>query len=266
MIKFPADQGLLQLGELGLAFLLSALLGLERELRNKSAGLRTNTLVGVGAALFMLVSKYGFNDVIEPWRVTLDPSRVAAQVASGIGFIGGGLIFVRRDAVCGLTTAAVVWMSAAVGLACGAGLPVLAIAVTVGHFLVVYGFTALNRRLPDSQLVDMPLRLTLLDGGDTLRRVLETCTAREFSIMEVNAERSVPRCRYPGHDHLHADGMERAPSRRTVSVALLLRGRGRADELTTVLDEIPGVVAVSIGHVEETAENVQRPKIRLYGG
>jgi putative Mg2+ transporter-C (MgtC) family protein len=264
MIKFPTDQGLLQLGELGLAFLLSALLGLERELRNKSAGLRTNTLVGVGAALFMLVSKYGFTDVIEPWRVTLDPSRVAAQVASGIGFIGGGLIFVRRDAVCGLTTAAVVWMSAAVGLACGAGLPVLAIAVTVGHFLVVYGFTALNRRLPDSQLVDMPLRLTYLDGGDTLRQALETCTARDFTILEVNVERSVPPCRYPGHDQLDPDGMERALSGRTVSVVLLLRGGGKVGELIAVLDEISGIVAVNIGYVEETTEKVQRPKVRLY--
>jgi putative Mg2+ transporter-C (MgtC) family protein len=83
-------QGWLQLEELALAFILSALVGLEREIRQKAAGLRTYTLVGVSAALFMLISKYGFMDVLESGRVAVDPSRVAAQVVSGIGFIGGG--------------------------------------------------------------------------------------------------------------------------------------------------------------------------------
>jgi hypothetical protein len=80
-------QGWLQIGELGLALLLSACIGLEREIRQKNAGLRTHTLVGLGAALFMLVSKYGFSDVIETGRIILDPSRMAAQIVSGIGFI-----------------------------------------------------------------------------------------------------------------------------------------------------------------------------------
>jgi putative Mg2+ transporter-C (MgtC) family protein len=95
---------------LGLAFGLSSLIGLEREWRQKSAGLRTHTLVGTGAALLVVVSKYGFSDVLGP-HVILDPSRVAAGIVSGIGFIGGGLIFVRGDAVRGLTTAAIVWRS-----------------------------------------------------------------------------------------------------------------------------------------------------------
>jgi putative Mg2+ transporter-C (MgtC) family protein len=92
----PIGQSWLQLSELALAFVLSALIGLEREIRQKSAGLRTYTLVGVSSALIMLVSKYGFTDVLENGRVVLDPSRVAAQIVSGIGFIGGGVIFVRR--------------------------------------------------------------------------------------------------------------------------------------------------------------------------
>src|SRR5580658_7387261 len=94
-----SGEGWRQAGELGLALLLSAAIGLEREMRQKSAGLRTHTLVGVGAALFMLISKYGFTDVLETGRVILDPSRVAAQIVTGIGFIGGGLIFVRRESV-----------------------------------------------------------------------------------------------------------------------------------------------------------------------
>jgi len=97
----PAGQGWLQVKELALAFVLSALIGLEREIRNKNAGLRTYTLVGFAAALIMLVSKYGFTNVVAADRIVLDPSRVAAQVVSGIGFIGGGLIFVRRDNVRG---------------------------------------------------------------------------------------------------------------------------------------------------------------------
>jgi putative Mg2+ transporter-C (MgtC) family protein len=93
----PMGQGWYQLAELGLAFVLSASIGLEREVRQKSAGLRTYTLVGFSSALIMLVSKYGFTNILDSGRVVLDPSRIAAQIVSGIGFIGGGLIFVRKD-------------------------------------------------------------------------------------------------------------------------------------------------------------------------
>jgi putative Mg2+ transporter-C (MgtC) family protein len=96
-----SGQGSAQLADLLLAFGLSSLIGAEREFRQRSAGLRIYTLVGFGAALFMLISKYGFGDILEPRTVVLDPSRIAAQIATGIGFIGGGLIFVPRDAVRG---------------------------------------------------------------------------------------------------------------------------------------------------------------------
>src|SRR5450759_3096166 len=99
-------QGVKQFMALGTAFVLSAPVGLEREIRQKSAGLRTYTIVGTTAALFLLISKYGFTNVLADGRVVLDPSRVAAQIVSGIGFIGAGLIFVRGDRVKGLTTAA----------------------------------------------------------------------------------------------------------------------------------------------------------------
>jgi putative Mg2+ transporter-C (MgtC) family protein len=94
-ISEPAGQGVRQFAQLGLAFLLSAAIGLEREMRHKSAGLRTYAVVGTAAALFLLISKYGFTDVLANDRVVLDPSRVAAQIVTGIGFIGEGLIFVR---------------------------------------------------------------------------------------------------------------------------------------------------------------------------
>src|SRR6202142_875906 len=156
----PIGQSWLQLSELALAFVLSALIGLEREYRQKAAGLRTYTLVGMSSALILLVSKYGFTNVLEPNRIVLDPSRIAAQIVSGIGFIGGGVIFVRKDLVRGLTTAATIWLTAAVGMACGAGLPILAIAVTVAHFVVIAGFPAIERRLPKSRWAPTSLQIS----------------------------------------------------------------------------------------------------------
>ena len=146
---FHSDgQGLKQLVELGAAFVLSALVGLEREVRHKSAGLRTYTVVGTSAALFLLISKYGFSDVLANGRVVLDPSRVAAQIVTGIGFIGAGLIFVKNDWVKGVTTAATVWLVTAIGMACGAGLLTLAIAVTLAYFVIALAFPPLIRLLP----------------------------------------------------------------------------------------------------------------------
>jgi putative Mg2+ transporter-C (MgtC) family protein len=99
---------------------LGALIGLERESRNQLAGLRTHALVAAGAAVFTLAGAYGFSDVHRGPNV--DPMRVAAQIASGIGFIGAGTIIRERGAVRGVTTAAALWVSASVGLAAGAGL------------------------------------------------------------------------------------------------------------------------------------------------
>src|SRR5580693_7886099 len=141
-------QGIKQIVELGTAFLLSAAIGLEREIRHKSAGLRTYTVVGTAAALFLLISKYGFTNVLIADRIVLDPSRVAAQIVTGIGFIGAGLIFVRGDRVAGLTTAATVWLVTGIGMACGAGLPLLAVAVTGAYFVVALFFPLLIRLLP----------------------------------------------------------------------------------------------------------------------
>ncbi|MGB6728038.1 MAG: MgtC/SapB family protein [Terracidiphilus sp.] len=159
-ISEPTGQGLSQLAELGIAFLLSAVIGLEREIRHKSAGLRTYTVVGIAAALFLLISKYGFTNVLVTDRIVLDPSRVAAQIVTGIGFIGAGLIFVRGDRVAGLTTAATVWLVTGIGMACGAGLPLLAVAATIAYFIVALVFPLLLRLLPGT---DIPAE----QSGDT---------------------------------------------------------------------------------------------------
>jgi putative Mg2+ transporter-C (MgtC) family protein len=151
-ISEPTGQSLSQFSELGIAFLLSAVIGMEREIRHKSAGLRTYTVVGTAAALFLLISKYGFTDVLVTDRIVLDPSRVAAQIVTGIGLIGAGLIFVRGDRVAGLTTAATVWLVTGIGMACGAGLPLLAVAATVAYFIVALVFPVLLRVLSGTHI------------------------------------------------------------------------------------------------------------------
>jgi putative Mg2+ transporter-C (MgtC) family protein len=113
------------LGRLALAAALGAAIGTERELREREAGLRTHLLVAVGAALFTIVSAFGFHDVLSTGDprvlVRLDPSRIAAQIVSGIGFLGAGAIIRQGLSVRGLTTAATLWVSAAIGMAAGAG-------------------------------------------------------------------------------------------------------------------------------------------------
>ena len=137
MFGGPNANGWEQVLLLFIAVVLGAGVGIEREVRQKSAGVRTHSLISLGAALFVLVSKFGFGDVLGA-HVALDPSRVAAQIATGVGFIGGGLIFVNHDTVKGLTTAASVWVTAAVGAACGAALVVPATAA-VALYLAING-------------------------------------------------------------------------------------------------------------------------------
>ena len=117
-------------GRLAFSALLGRVIGYERERLAWVAGLRTHMLVCVGSTLIMIVSAYGFSEVLSE-RVTLDPSRMAAQVVSGIGFLGAGAILARGEIVRGLTTAASVWSVAGIGLAVGGGLYTPAVAATV---------------------------------------------------------------------------------------------------------------------------------------
>ena len=119
------------LGRLVFAALLGSAIGFERERMNWAAGLRTHMLVCVGSSLIMLVSAFGFADVLGEKNVVLDPSRIAAQVVSGIGFLGAGSILLRGEIVRGLTTAASLWSVAGVGLAVGGGMYTAAIGATI---------------------------------------------------------------------------------------------------------------------------------------
>lgn len=245
-----SGQGGLQIAELGLAFVLSALIGVEREIRQKSAGLRTHTLVGVSAALFMLISKYGFNDILSYGRVVLDPSRVAAQVVSGIGFIGGGVIFMRRDVVRGLTTAASVWFTAAVGMTCGAGLAMLALATMLGYFIIMLGFPLLARRLPKSKKLPTELHVSYQGGRGLLRLILIRCTDLRFSIDRVGLEQGSS-----GGLEATNQGTEEGeipPLKGDVALTLLVRGKRPISHLVAALSDIDGVHQV--GRIDRGTE------------
>lgn len=258
-------QGWLQVGELGLAFLLSAAVGMERQLRGKSAGLRTQTIVGTSAALIMLVSKYGFADVLSTGTVELDPSRVAAQIVTGIGFLGAGLILTRRGAVHGLTTAASVWETAAIGMAAAAGLWLLALVVTALHFIAVFGFTALAKHLPGGRDTAAQLQVLYLDGHGVLRSILAAVTEQKWQLYGI-----VPQ---PGrtqtdddairrdevlHDAKRAREMrdhksEKSPAAEDdlISVALDVRGSSDIRHLIAAVTQVEGVHGVSVMSEEE---------------
>jgi putative Mg2+ transporter-C (MgtC) family protein len=129
-----------------LAAALGSVIGVERERLSWAAGLRTHMLVCVGSALIMIVSAFGFADVLGAQNVVLDPSRMAAQVVSGIGFLGAGSILLRGEIVRGLTTAASLWSVAAIGLAVGGGMYTASIAATVIILIILAGIKPLERR------------------------------------------------------------------------------------------------------------------------
>jgi putative Mg2+ transporter-C (MgtC) family protein len=219
-----AAQGGRHLIELLAAFGLTTLIGLERTIQGKSAGLRTQTIVGTSAALILLISKYGFSDVLTAGTSVLDPSRVAAQTVSGIGFLGAGIIITRRGAVHGLTTAAAVWESAAIGMASGAGLLLLASAVVALHFVSALAFNALERQLTARLRGTVRLHIIYEDGRGVLRQVLRVCGQRNWHLFELDAD---------PHDL----------DRGEVGVTMTLSG-AKIATATQVFTEVEGVVAV----------------------
>lgn len=221
-----AGQGWAQVGELLLAFALASSIGLERQLRGKSAGLRTQAIVGTTAALLLLVSKYGFSDVLVTGQVVLDPSRVAAQIVSGVGFLGAGLILTRRGAVRGLTTAAAVWETAAIGMAAGAGLWLLAIVVTVLHFVITYGFTAISRLMPGTRDTAAQIEVVYANRQGVLRHLLDATTSAGWQVT-----RLIPR------DDSSSDSS---------SIVIDVVGSSDAGRLVEAISALAGVTSVGV--------------------
>ena len=136
-----------------LAALFGTIIGLDREYREKEAGFRTHFLVSLGSALMMIVSQYGFSEILTHDGVSLDPSRIAAQVVSGIGFIGAGTIIFNHQIVRGLTTAASLWATAGIGLTAGAGMSWLALAATILTLVALEGLSLVFRSLGSRRMV-----------------------------------------------------------------------------------------------------------------
>ncbi len=182
MISFPEI-----LLRLGVAIVLGSLVGLEREYHEHSAGMRTIALVTLGCALFTIVSAYGFLELFRSVRgLTLDPTRVASYIVAGIGFLGAGTIFMSREneRIKGLTTAATIWVMAAIGIACGAGMLAGAIVTTalVLVVLVLFRFVEiliLPRRSANRQHIEVETEEVT---GQLLSGIYETCEAMHVAI------------------------------------------------------------------------------------
>jgi len=172
-----------------LAAALGSAIGWERERLQWSAGLRTHMLVAVGSCLMIIVSAYGFTSVLAP-RVILDPSRVAAQVVTGVGFLGAGSIILRNEAVKGLTTAASIWAVAGVGLAAGAGLYSAAFGTTVIILLILAGLKPIEDRYHAAR-TNLELRIQARRGAlslGLLERVLGGRASRVRQLVVRGAE------------------------------------------------------------------------------
>ncbi|MGO1924944.1 MAG: MgtC/SapB family protein [Brachybacterium tyrofermentans] len=226
LVGIITDTTLVETELLVAAFLLCSLIGLERQMRQKAAGFRTHVLVGMGSCAFTLVSVFGFSSVLGE-DVVLDPSRIAAQIVSGIGFLGAGVIFKGRSVVRGLTTAATIWVAAAVGMACGAGMLSLAILLTALHLLTLFVVAPLVRRLPspDSR---RQVRITYADGAGVLRDVLQVATSMGFSSSIEHSRRAAEE------------------GRRLVIMRVHFHGRLPVRELIPQLVELEGVQQVTL--------------------
>ena len=187
---------------LTVAGMLGTLIGLEREYRAKEAGMRTHFLVALGSALIMIVSQYGFGDK------SADASRVAAQIVSGIGFIGAGTIMMHKQFVRGLTTAAGLWVAAGIGMAIGGGLYIIGIVCTV---LTLIGLEVFQHIFQRFQTRNMVLTFTTRHHSDLVKI---TGVLNENGCKVVNC--SVTRCEDSKHDKIR--------------VKMLLLAHNRSDE------------------------------------
>lgn len=158
---------------------LGAAIGLEREYRAKEAGYRTHFLVSLGSALLMIISQYAFYDVLAVGTVRLDPSRVAAQVVTGIGFIGAGTIIFQKQIVRGLTTAAGIWTVAGIGMAIGAGMYVLGICSTL---LVLAGLELLHLFFRGIGLRSVIVELSTTDRT-TLKQITTFLSSTDYKVV-----------------------------------------------------------------------------------
>lgn len=175
------------IGRLILAGICGGLIGYERKNRLKEAGIRTHLIVALASALMMIISKYGFDDVIQTYHIDLDPSRVAAGIVTGVGFLGAGMIFVRRQAISGLTTAAGIWATVGVGMAIGGGLYIIGVAATI---IIIIIQILLHRNLrwlkiPSAEQIVVEIK----DSRDAVSYLQNKLKGNQIEILHFKAEK-----------------------------------------------------------------------------
>ncbi len=223
MISFPTI-----LLRLAVALLLGAVIGFEREQKEHDAGMRTLALVSLGSALFTIVSAYGFLDLLGIPRLVIDPTRIASYIVAGIGFLGAGTIFLIRDEarVKGLTTAATIWVIAALGMTCGAGLLLEAVATTILALFVLVVLQVVERSL----LRRYSAKAHHLDiaassvSGQFIASVYDICARNSVTIEKL-------------HAHQEQEG-------ETIGFICRVPGDGTLAKVIGELHTLPGVKAV----------------------
>ncbi|MDY6325715.1 MAG: MgtC/SapB family protein [Bacteroidales bacterium] len=209
------------------ATLMGAAIGLEREYHAKEAGVRTHLLVALGSCMFMILSIYGFDMILDRDNVSLDPSRIASQVVTGIGFIGAGTIILQKQMVRGLTTAAGLWVTAAIGLACGNGMYILAVVTTA---VVLLSLGLLNIYLPYFAQKDRKITFQV-ENYEILTDLLKKLGDRKITV--INYE-------------MHRDAEENG-DRMLVTIEVRMRKYDNPAELVSLLS---GFKDVSIEKIE----------------
>ena len=169
-----------------LATFLGAVIGFEREYHAKEAGIRTHLLVALGSCLFMILSVYGFDFMLDRDHVSFDPSRIASQVVTGIGFIGAGTIILQKQMVRGLTTAAGLWVTAAIGLACGNGMFIIAAVTTV---IVLASLGLINVYLPYFSQKERHITF-LVEEYDVMTEILEKLRQEKITVLNYEMHKS----------------------------------------------------------------------------
>jgi putative Mg2+ transporter-C (MgtC) family protein len=215
--------------DLALRLVVAAALGLavgfEREIHGHPAGLRTHMLVALGSGLFTVLSAYGFRDVAGtvPNTASIDPTRIAAQIVSGIGFLGAGAILKDGIVIRGLTTAASLWATSAVGMAAGAGEYIIAVVATATILVSLWPINALAERLHGSSVPAVQLRLSL-DRLEALGEVTGVLVSRRLELGQISTQRV-------GKNAFRAD--------------LSVRGRS-ASVITSAIEAIDDIAGVDI--------------------
>ncbi|HEX7056728.1 MAG TPA: MgtC/SapB family protein [Bacilli bacterium] len=226
-----------------LAMVLGGLVGWEREQSNRAAGFRTHILVCIGSALLMLLSIYGFSDFAEEINVRIDPARMAAQVITGIGFLGAGVIIYNGLSITGLTTAASLWVVAAIGLSIGAGFYFAASLCTA---LVLFNLMVLNKvekRLFRAKKLHV-IKIKTEDKPGNLGEITEVLKMHNTEIRRLTTE------------HIPNEGSS-APIFQ-IAFTVRLPAELPLVELIEKLRKMPGVLELNVDQVAWTGKNGER--------